>query len=224
MNPDTFLDDQTIAYLADDLRSIARNHPELLRIARRETSPPGGRAARNPNGYQSRPPVNIAALSTSHELQAVLHGWTRCLADDAGIEPPKSSDTGTLAAHLAGRSHEIAQQAWADDCASEMKHWAKILHGYTSEIRQWEGQQLRWVDPQDLDDALEKKFLTEAHTIELHFHLTGQRLSGSTLRTWRQHGVLPKRRDNGVAVYWYEEVKHAVAQAPKAEGRHAQNA
>ena len=132
MNPDTFLDDQTIAYLADDLRSITRNHPELLRIARRETSPPGGRAARNPNGYQSRPPVNLAAMSTSHELHTVIGGWARCLRDDAHIPLPGNTDTGTLAAHLAGHTHEIAQQQWADDCADEMRRWAKVLQRVTS--------------------------------------------------------------------------------------------
>ena len=52
---DTFLDDHATINLLRDLKGIARNLPEVVRIARRETSPPGGKFARNPNVPNSRP-------------------------------------------------------------------------------------------------------------------------------------------------------------------------
>lgn len=220
---DTFLDDQTTANLRDDLRSIARNHPELLRIARRETSPPGGKAHRNPNGYKSRPPVNIGALSTSHELHAVIAGWCQCLADDAHVDLPSTTDTGTLSTHLSRHTHQIAQQQWADDCADEMKHWARVLNGYTSTLSRWEGKELRWVDSNDLDTAAEDKFLTEEEVLLLHFHITGENINPSTLRSWRGNKI-PDRRLSGAPVYSYPEVKRAAKDSPKPEGRHAQHA
>ena len=79
---DTFLDDQQQADLARNLRTIATHSSELARIARRESSPPGGRAARNPNGYQSRPPMNLHALDVLND-----HAVETCdepLLDDDG--------------------------------------------------------------------------------------------------------------------------------------------
>lgn len=129
---DTFLDTHTTTTLTGDLTIIATSSAELLRIARRETSPPGGRAARNPNGYTSRPPVAIGALSASHEMHNCLTGWARCLKDDTGIRLPDIPDEKGLALHLRQHTHRIAQQTWADDAAAEIGHWANVIHSVTA--------------------------------------------------------------------------------------------
>lgn len=219
---ETFLDRQQVHDLIADLRLIASGYPELVRIARRETSPPGGRASRNPNGYSSRPPVNLSALSSAQELSSVLSGWVACLRDDAGIELPKDIETATLAVHLQRHVHQVAQQVWAEDCADEMKSWAGVVDRNTSELRGWSGRRIG-MQPRDLDEAASEVFLSESEVIELHFHVTGVRLSGATLRSWRRSGALPDRRRSGAPMYWYEEVKKAVRNAPAPEGRHAKS-
>lgn len=128
---DTFLDDQQCVGLARDLRLIADQSAELLRIARRETSPPGGKAARNPQVPGSRPPVNLGALSVSQELHVCLTGWMRCLADDALVEFPADLDDRSVALHLHVHTHRIAQQQWAPDCAEEVSHWARVVRALT---------------------------------------------------------------------------------------------
>lgn len=128
---DTFLDDDQVRTLASDLELIADQSDELLRIARRETSPPGGRAARNPQVPGSRPPVNLGALSVSHELHTCLTGWIRCLLDDALVEYPTELDDRSVALHLRVHAHRIAQQAWGPDCAEEVAHWAQVVRSIT---------------------------------------------------------------------------------------------
>lgn len=128
---DTFLDDQAVTDLGNDLGLIADQSAELLRIARRETSPPGGRAARNPQVPGSRPPLNIGALSVANELHVCLTGWMRCLLDDARVEYPADLDDRSVAIHLRVHAHRIAQQAWAPDCAEEVSHWARVVRALT---------------------------------------------------------------------------------------------
>lgn len=124
---DTFLDDHATINLLRDLKGIARNLPEVVRIARRETSPPGGKFARNPNVPNSRPPMNLAALDLFNDVTIALHGWTRCLAEDAGVTPPERDDAATLAIHLARHTHQIAQQTWATDAADEIRGHARTI-------------------------------------------------------------------------------------------------
>lgn len=124
---DTFLDDHAILNLLRDLKGIARNLPEVARIARRETSPPGGKFARNPNVPGSKPPVNLSALDLFNDVTLSLHGWTRCLAEDAGASIPSSSDAPTLAIHLARHTRQIAQQTWAADAADEIQSHARTV-------------------------------------------------------------------------------------------------
>lgn len=124
---DAFLDDHTTINLLRDLRGIARNLPEVVRIARRETSPPGGKFARNPNVPNSRPPMNIAALDLFNDVTIALHGWTRCLAEDAGVTPPERDDATTLAIHLARHARQIAQQTWAADAADEIRGHGRTI-------------------------------------------------------------------------------------------------
>ena len=124
---DTFLDDHTTLNLLRDLKGIARNLPEVIRIARRETSPPGGKFARNPNVPGSRPPVHLAALDLFNDVTTTLHGWTRCLAQDAGVTPPERDDASTLAVHLARHTRQIAQQAWAHDAADEIRSHGRTI-------------------------------------------------------------------------------------------------
>lgn len=130
---DAFLDDQQVANLRRDLDIIRAQSAELLRIARRETSPPGGRAARNPQVPGSRPPLNIGALSISHELHVCLTGWMRCLLDDAHIRFPDDLDDQSVALHLRVHVHRIAQQSWAADCAEEVSHWAHVILSITAQ-------------------------------------------------------------------------------------------
>lgn len=216
---ETFLDDQAKKTLADDLRAIASDYPELARIAHRETSPPGGRAARNPAGYDSRPPVNIAALSSTHELHAVLGGWVSCLRDDALVEVPARTDTTSLAIHLQRHVDQIACQVWATDCADEVSDWAKVVAGHVTANATWRGR--TGPAPAELGAAAQDILLNEADTIALHESLTKTRISGSTLRTWRSEGKLPAIRISGAAMYRYADVRQALMDSPSAEGRHA---
>lgn len=124
---ETFLDDHTTLQFIRDARTIARFLPHVLAIARREVSPPGGRLVRNPNVPSSTPPVRIGALETNTDIVAILASWTRNLADDAGVVPPANTDGPTLALHLTRHSHTIALQAWAADCADEIRSCAKRL-------------------------------------------------------------------------------------------------
>ena len=114
---DTFLDDHQTKLLAGDCTIIATSSTELLRIARRETSPPGGKAARNPRIPSSQPPLNIGALSVSEEMTNCLKDWCDNLRTDTGIPMPTVPDITGYALHLRYHSHRVAQQPWADDCA-----------------------------------------------------------------------------------------------------------
>lgn len=118
---DTFLDQNTTINLARDLRTIHTLLPEVLRIAHRESSPPGGRAARRPTVPSSTPPLNLGALHVHDDIAVILAGWSRNLADDAGITPPPDADPAHLAQHLERNTHEISQQAWAADCVAEVR-------------------------------------------------------------------------------------------------------
>lgn len=129
---DTFLDDHTTKILAGDLNTIAASSAELLRLARRETSPPGGKAARNPNGYTSRPPVSIGALSVAQEIHDCLTSWATNLRDDTNLPMPDMRDDKGLALHLRHHTHRIAQQSWAKDCATEIQHWATTIQTITT--------------------------------------------------------------------------------------------
>lgn len=129
---DTFLDDHDEKILKGDLNIIAASSADLLRIARREVSPPGGRAHRNPNGYESRPPLNTSALSVSEEMRSCLTEWAVNLRDDLHIRLPHMCDDKGLAIHLRHHAHRIAQRPWADDCAREIAHWARIIQTMTT--------------------------------------------------------------------------------------------
>ena len=129
---DTFLDDHTTKTFARDCKIIARHNSELLRIARREVSPPGGKTHRPPKGYGSRPPLSIGALSASHELHTCLTGWMRYLRDDAHIPYPDMIDDTGIALHLALHAHRVAQQVWAQDCADEIQGWANTVIAITT--------------------------------------------------------------------------------------------
>ena len=85
---DTFLDDHETLTLTRDLRYIARYRPEIGRIAHRETSPPGGRDARNPNGYGSRPPGHLGAIHLCADLDTTMWSWCRLLRHELGITCP----------------------------------------------------------------------------------------------------------------------------------------
>lgn len=124
---ETFLERQQVRTFATDCKIIADSAAELLRIARRETSPPGGRAARNPRVPESRPPLNLGALSVADEIHSCLIGWARNLRDNAGVELPASRDDRSLALHLRVHAHRVAQQSWAEDCADEIGTWAATI-------------------------------------------------------------------------------------------------
>lgn len=119
---DTFLDDQQIAYLADDLRSIAANIGDLAAIKNGLTSPPGGKAARNPRGYYSREPGNLAAMEKHIKAGIVLMRYAGYLNRDAGISFPPSTDIGSLAVHLQRHIHELSQQTWASEAAQQIRN------------------------------------------------------------------------------------------------------
>lgn len=129
---DAFLDDHATQLLAGDLNTIAASSTDLLRIARREVSPPGGKAARNPNVPGSRPPVNIGALSIATEMHNCLTQWADNLRTDLNITLPTIRDEKGLAHHLRYHAHRIAQRPWGPDCAHEIAHWARIIQTVTT--------------------------------------------------------------------------------------------
>lgn len=122
-----FLDDQTTTTFQADLTTITRHSTQLLLIARRETSPPGGRAARNPNGFSSTPPLNVGALSISEAIHESLLGWSRLLRVDDHTPLPHQRDTPTLATHLHRHTQQVAHRPWALACAIEVGHWAATI-------------------------------------------------------------------------------------------------
>lgn len=124
---DTFLDDHTTIQFVRDARTIAKFLPHMISIARRETSPPGGRAARNPTVPGSTPPIRVGALDANNDIVTILRQWTKNLAEDSGIDPPAADDGSTLAIHMARHSRVISQQAWATDCADEIRTCARRL-------------------------------------------------------------------------------------------------
>lgn len=129
---DTFLDYHATQLLKGDLNTIAASSADLLRIARREVSPPGGKAARNPNTPGSRPPVNIGALSVSESIRSCLTEWAINLRDDLNIPLPHIRDEKGLAIHLRYHAHRIAQRPWAEDCAHEISRWASTIQTMTT--------------------------------------------------------------------------------------------
>lgn len=129
---ETFLERQQVRTLATDCKIIADSSAELLRIARLETSPPGGRTARNPRVPDSRPPLNLSALSAALELHTCLVLWASYLRDNTGVAMPEHDDDRSLALHLRVHAHRIAQQSWAEDCADEIGEWAATILGLTT--------------------------------------------------------------------------------------------
>lgn len=129
---ETFLERQQVRTFATDCKIIADSAAELLRIARRETSPPGGRAARNPRVPGSRPPLNLNALSASLEMRTCLVLWAENLRDNTGVPLPEHDDDRSIALHLRVHAHRIAQQAWAADCMDEIGIWAATILGLTT--------------------------------------------------------------------------------------------
>lgn len=122
-----FLDDNAVEVLRRDLRVVIRLEPELLRIARREVSPPGGRAARNPNVPGSRPPVNLSALDAAIDIRESLLNWGRRLADDTGVDLPDDTTVPTLARWQAGHLARIAARDWSPEYADTVAGHARRL-------------------------------------------------------------------------------------------------
>lgn len=209
---DTFLDDQQVVNLRRDLDTIRAQSAELLRIARRETSPPGGRAARNPQVPGSRPPVNLGALSVSNELHVCLTGWMRCLLDDALVEFPEDLDDRSVALHLRVHAHRIAQQLWAADCAEEMERWARVVRAIT-------------VPPpaKRLDDYTQAERnagvaiarVSAAMCADLVNELTDGQHSptAAQIRKWGQRGQIAMAGPANMRVYSVADVLHRVRHA-----------
>lgn len=233
-----FLDDYEVTMLTRDLRDIARWLPELARIARRETSPPGGRAARNPLVPGSRPPVNLAALHLADEVATELWGWCRLLRADAGLELPARSPA-DCARHLALHADRIGQLWWGRSCHDRVR--GNRDPERTDPVPSLWGQVRGMVEPPGPSTAedrglsdLEVKAHSDAafgnagDMVVVHFAVTGKQLSESTLRSWRRKGKLPERYGPGAEPwYWYPEVARVAAAAPPRSGgtktRHAKS-
>lgn len=233
-----FLDDYEVTMLTRDLRDIARWLPELARIARRETSPPGGRAARNPQVPGSRPPVNLAALHLADEVAAELWGWCRLLRADLGLELPARSPA-DCARHLALHADRIGQLRWGRSCHDRVR--GNRDPELPDPVASLWGQVRGMVEPPGPSTAedrglsdLEVKAHSDAafgnagDMVVVHFAVTGKQLSESTLRSWRRKGKLPERYGPGAEPwYWYPEVARVAAAAPPRSGgaksRHAKS-
>ena len=213
---DTFLDDHDTDQLAKHLREIATGLPEVLRIARREVSPPGGRTAHNPNGYSSRPPLNVGALDANNDITLNLFGWTRCLADDAGVPIPTELDGVSLARHLRQHADRIANCQWAPDCADEIRDQWRRVKNITEPVEASIADE-RNLTPLEVQARADEAFGNAADMVVLHYAVTGQSLKESTIRSWRKRGKLPERYGSGgEPVYWYPDVARLAT-----AGRHA---
>ena len=224
---DPFLDDHETIMLTRELRDIAHWLPELTRIAYRETSPPEGKAARNPNVPNSRPPLNLAALHLADDIATTLWVWCMNLAADTGLELPARHPADT-ARHLALHADRIGQQLWGRSCYNRVRG----NPDQDCRIPSMHSQVRSMVDPPDPSTA-EARGLTDlevkAHSdaafgsagdmVVVHYAVTGKSLSESTLRTWRRKGKLPERYGPGAEPwYWYPEVAAVAAKSPPREG------
>lgn len=215
---DTFLDDHDTDRLAKHLREIATGLPELLRIARREVSPPGGKAAHNPNGYNSRPPVNVGVLDAANDVTLILFGWTRCLADDTNVEIPTELDGASLARHLRQHVDRVAKQPWAPDFADEVHDLWKTVRHITDPVESSIADE-RSLTPLEVEARAGEAFGSAADMVVLHYAMTGRTLKESTLRSWRRCGKLPERYGPGAEPwYWYPEVAERASVSPPQEG------
>lgn len=225
---DTFLSDHETIVLTRDLRDIAAWLPELSRIARRETSPPGGRMARNPQVPGSRPPLNLAALYLAEDTATTLWVWSMTLHADTGLELP-AQHPADCARFLALHADRIAQQPWAATCFTRVRGGKNYMGEKVPSL--WR-QVRQLVDPPGPSTAEERGLSdleVKAHSDEafgsagdmvvVHYAVTGRDLSESTLRTWRRKGKLPERYGPGSEpYYWYPEVAAVAAKAPPREG------
>lgn len=202
---DTFLDDQQVADLTRNLCTIATHSSELARIARRESSPPGGRAARNPNGYSSRPPMNLHALDVLNDALAAVAGWCRCLQDDAHIPKPEHIDLASLARHLEDHAHRIAQQQWADDCAQEVDDHARWI-GATTGIDTPNPGTPSLNDPDTR--ARSAAYIGPANEVaDLIAMLGDPRPHPRTIRSWGNRGHIDVEHEKGRPVYKLYQVR-----------------
>lgn len=226
---DTFLDDHETVMLTRELRDIARWIPELARIAYKETSPPEGKAARNPNVPASRPPLNLSALHMADDIADTLWVWCMNLTNDTGIDLPAQHPS-DCANHLALHADRIAHQPWARTCYNRVR--GKHDPDPTKHIPSMHQQVRRMVDPPGPSTA-EERGLTDlevkansdhaigsaADMVVVHYAVTGKTLSESTLRTWRRNGKLTERYGPGAEPwYWYPEVAAVAAAAPPRQG------
>lgn len=233
-----FLDDYEVTMLTRDLRDIARWLPELARIARRETSPPGGRAARNPQVPGSRPPVNLAALHLADEVSTTLWVWCMSLREDTGLELPARSPA-DCARHLALHADRIGLLRWGRSCHNRVRGHHDPDRGVkVSSLWRQVRSMVEPPGPSTAEDRGLSDLEVKAHSDEafgnagdmvvVHFAVTGKQLSESTIRSWRRKGKLPERHGPGSEPwYWYPEVARVAAAAPPRSGgvkaRHAKS-
>lgn len=122
-----FIDTQERANLSRDLGTVARLEPELLRIARREVSPPGGRAARRPTVPGSTPPVNLGALDAARDIRAGMLELVGALHRDTGVVPPGDQSVPKLATHLRRHAAALAGCDWSVDACDRVRGYARQL-------------------------------------------------------------------------------------------------
>ena len=203
---DAFLDDQAIVDLARNLTTIATHSSELARIARRESSPPGGKAARNPNGYASRPPMNLHALDVLTDARTALAGWCRCLEDDTHIPRPEHTDLAALARHLDDHTHRIAQQQWATDCAQEVDDHARWIGATTGLDAPNDPGTPNLNDPDTR--ARSAAYIGPANEVaDLIAMLGDPRPHPRTIRSWGNRGHIDVEHEKGRPVYKLYQVR-----------------
>lgn len=211
---ETFLERQQVRTLATDCKIIADSAAELLRIARRETSPPGGRAARNPRVPQSRPPLNLSALSVADEIHSCLLGWARNLRDNVGIPLPDHADDRSLALHLRVHAHQVAQQSWADDCADEIGTWAATILALTTPPP---SRRLDEYTPAQRAEGLATAKVSAAMCAELVAEYTKDehRPTAAQIRKWGERGKVAIYGPQSCRVYSVNEVIHHMRHAKR---------
>ena len=211
---DTFLDDHTTKTLARDCKIIARHNSELLRIARREVSPPGGKAARNPRIPSSQPPLNIGALSVSEEMTGCLKDWCDNLRTDTGIPMPTVPDITGYALHLRYHAHRVAQQPWADDCAKEIGRWARIIQTITTPPPV---KNLDDYTPAQRREGMATAKVSAAMCADLVDEYTkGEHTpTADKIREWGRRGIIDAYGPKSCRVYSVAQVLHQVRHGSK---------
>ena len=210
---DTFLDDHQTDTLTRQLRDLGDALPALEAATARTATRAVGSHARTAAHPASTPPIDVHALDLHTLVDNQAAGWTRCLLDDALIEPPADANTRRLCHHLATHADHIALQPWAPDIAAEIADTLRQVRAVT-EPRETESITDRHhLAGNELHHRAHQAVGTAEDMAVVHKCITGNDLKPTTLYAWRNRGKLPKRTGPaGEAWFHYIEISQLTHQ------------